>query len=275
MRYVLLLIPLFWMLGACQDKTAPQAPDPDAAGQVAHQTISQAEVEKRATLLGEKDQKFAQTDLGKQALLQTIAREKLILADAQATKLDKQPDYQQFLQQERARLEEAYQTFSDELLSRIWYEAQTQMGGPAYVTSEEMEDYFKKYHYEMTIKQIIVDNAQTAEAVLRTLKSAPSQWNTMANQYGITPQELKTLSFMPGEYLPELEVVAANSAIGKVQGFFKTPLGFHIIMKTDEKRLKWEDAQPRIREVLENQKIDALLDKLKTKYEVILYDKNE
>jgi hypothetical protein len=46
-------------------------------------------------------------------------------------------------------------------------------------------------------------------------------------------------------------------------------------MKTGEKRLTFEEAQPRIRSVLENQKLDELLDSLKTQYEVIIYDKNE
>ncbi len=277
MRTFFLFFTLAICLTACtQNPTdAPEPDTPETAGRIGTNTISQQEVEERARLLSKQDQLFAQTELGKQALLQTVAREKLILADAQATKLDKQPDYQQFLQQERTRLEKAYQTFADELLTRIWYEAQTQAGGPAYASEDEMKAYFRKYPYEMTIKQIIVENAQTADEVLRTLKHAPSHWAAMSRQYGITPEELKTVSFMPGEYLPELEVIAANSPTGKVQGFFKTPLGFHIIMKTGEKRLTWENAQPRIRTVLENEKIDALLNTLKTKYEVILYDKNE
>lgn len=80
---------------------------------------------------------------------------------------------------------------------------------------------------------------------------------------------------MPGEYLDNLEVVAANSPIGKVQGFFKTPQGFHIIMKTAEKRLSFEQAAPRIKQILLAQRLDELLDTLKTQYEVIIYDKNQ
>ena len=127
----------------------------------------------------------------------------------------------------------------------------------------------------MTLKQIIVGNAQTADQLLRSLKGNPSSWNSLSRQYNIAPDSLKSFSFMPGEYLPNLEVVAANSPVGKVEGFFKTPQGFHIIMKTNEKRLSWAEAQPRIRQVLENQKLDELLDSLKTQYEVIIYDKNE
>jgi parvulin-like peptidyl-prolyl isomerase len=97
----------------------------------------------------------------------------------------------------------------------------------------------------------------------------------MARQHSVAPDNLKTLTFMPGEYLDSLEVVAANSAVGKVQGFFKTPQGFHIIMKTAEKRLSFEQAAPRISQILKNKHLDKLLDKLKTQYEVIIYDKNE
>ena len=46
-------------------------------------------------------------------------------------------------------------------------------------------------------------------------------------------------------------------------------------MKTGETRLSFDKAAPRITQILQQQKLDQLLDTLKTKYEVIIYDKNE
>ena len=46
-------------------------------------------------------------------------------------------------------------------------------------------------------------------------------------------------------------------------------------MKTGERRLSKKDAEPRIREVLKNKKTDDVLDSLKNKYEVVIYEKSE
>ena len=46
-------------------------------------------------------------------------------------------------------------------------------------------------------------------------------------------------------------------------------------MKTREKRLSLKDAAPRIRAILQAQKEDAILNSLKNKYEVAVYEKNE
>ena len=80
---------------------------------------------------------------------------------------------------------------------------------------------------------------------------------------------------MPGEYLDNIAVIAANSPSGKPQGFFKTAQGFHIIMKTGERRLNLKTAAPRIRAILENQKTDAALNALKNKYKVVIYEQDE
>lgn len=261
------------LLTGCHKSSTSQQEDAVAV-RIGDTYITQADIEARQKFLSPQDQAFAKTPAGYQSLVQIITREKLIAADAKHNHLDQDPDFQQLLRQKREELNRVYSDFATQLLTQFWY-AKQQTDGPITVTDKEIKDYYAKYPYEMTIKQIIVDNAQTADQILRTLKRSSSSWNTMSRQYNISPEELKTLSFMPGEYIANLEVVAANSAVGKVQGFFKTAQGFHIIMKTGEKRLTFEEAQSRIRQVLENQKLDELLDSLKTQYEVIIYDKNE
>jgi len=274
MRYFWLLGLVVVSLASCQKEN--HTPDADTvAVRVGDTFVTQTDVAARQRFLTKAEKSFVQTPVGRQNLVQIIAREKLIAADAKNNQLDLNPEYQNLLAEKRKELDEIYADYAAHLLERLWYREQTKEHGRAEVTEEEMKNYFEKYPYEMTVKQIIVDNAQTADQVLHTLKGHPAQWNTLSRQYNIAPEELRTISFMPGEYLDNLEVVAANSPIGKVQGFFKTAQGFHIIMKTGEKRLTWQEAQPRIHQVLENQKMDRLLDLLKTKYEVIIYDKNE
>lgn len=265
--YVFLLLTV--LLTAC-DKPQPQT----AGAPKSQAIITQEDINSRLLFLDEKDRTFAKTQAGKENLLQIIMREKLILADARASGLMRQRDFLQAAEQKRAHLDKIYNEFEEDLLSRLWYENQQKKGTLA-VSEQEIKTYFDKYPYEMTIKQIITDNAQTADQILRRLKGSPSEWKAMSAQYNIAPEQLQNMTFMPGEYLPNLEVIAANSPTGKVEGFFKTAQGFHIIMKTGERRLTFKEAEPRIRQVLEQQKLDNLLNALKTKYEVIIYDQNQ
>ncbi len=271
MRYVVLGFVFCLALAACRQEPSV-APQTQAAARVGGVTITQAEVDQALALLSENDRQFAQTPLGKQNLLQVLTREKLILADARATGLEQETDYQQALSQKRAELDRAYAQFEQDALLRTWYDKNGTQLEP---TEKEIKAYFDQYPYEMTLKQIIIDNAQTADQVLRTLKASPGRWNEMARQYSIAPKNLQKLTVMPGEYLENLEVIAANSPIGKAQGFFKTPLGFHIIMKTGENKLSLKQAEPRIKQVLQQQRIDELLETLKNTYEVTIYDENK
>ncbi len=270
-RSIFLLILLLAGWG-CQ-KDAKPVPDQTAA-RVGNQTITEADINDRLALMSDEDREFAKTAIGRQNLLQIITREKLISAAAKDEGLEQSDVYLSIMEDKRAQLADIYRQFGEQTLEQLWYDELREKGDTA-VTDEEISAYYEKYPYQMTIKQIIIDNAQTADQVLRALKSSPRRWKELDRQYSIAPESLKELSFMPGEYLPEIEVIAANSPTGSVQGFFKTSQGFHIIMKTSDKRLSRKDAEPRIRQVLENKKLDNLLNTLKNKYEVVIYEKSE
>ncbi|MBO5011908.1 MAG: peptidylprolyl isomerase [Elusimicrobiaceae bacterium] len=260
----------------CPKPQAEETTAPEVAVRIGNVTVSQEDVDARLRLLSAEDRKFAQTPIGRRNLLNIIAREKLIALAAKEEKLDESDVYLALTADKRAQLDEIYEEYAAQTLEQMWYD-KLKENGQLEVTDKEIADYYKKYPYEMTVRQIILDNAQTADQVLRTLKASPSKWNTMAKQYSVAPEVIRSdkFSFMPGEFIPSLEVIAATSANGSVQGFIKTPQGFHIIMKTGEKRLSRKEAEPRIRTVLENKKLDAVLEALQNKYEVVIYDKNE
>ena len=46
-------------------------------------------------------------------------------------------------------------------------------------------------------------------------------------------------------------------------------------MKTGENKLSLKQAEPRIKQVLQQQRIDELLETLKNTYEVTIYDENK
>lgn len=244
--------------------------------QVGPVQITRQQFEDRIALLDEQDRAFAQTSVGKRNFIHLMAREKLVALDAKDEDLDRSDVYLTSLEDKRQQLKEIYEEFADQLLVRLW-EERMQENGVTRVSDEEIDAYYKKYPYEMTIKQLIIPDAQTADAVWRELKRSKSRWKELERMYSKAPQQSlgKEISFMPGEFIPELEVIAANSPSGSVQGFVKTAQGFHIIMKTGERRLGLKDAAPRIRAILENQKTDAALNALKNKYKVVIYEQDE
>ena len=272
------------LLTACKKSQAPDieadletAPAKDIiVAEVGPVQISQRQLEERLAVLPTEDQEYAKTPVGRKNFIHVLAREQLIALDAKEENLDKEDFYLTALEDKREQLKEIYLNFSADLLNRMWEEHMREKGIIS-VSEEEIAQYYDKYPYEMTIKQLIIPDAETADAVWRELRRSKSRWKELERQYSKAPEESngKEISFMPGEFIPELEVIAANSSTGSVQGFVKTSQGFHIIMKTGERRLKLAEASPRIRAILENQKIDVALNALQNKYKVVIYEQDE
>lgn len=257
------------------EKTAPAAVSADTVAQVGPVSITQQQVKDRLSQLDEHDRSFASSQVGSHNFLQLLVREQLAFLDAKDKHLDQSKNYLADLKAKRAKLDEIYQQYAEQLLLHLWDE-QNREKGLLDVSDEEISAYHKKYPYEMTIKQIILPDAQTAETIWRELKHNKNRWKELEKRYSIAPEQSRGKQFviMPGEFIPELEVIAANSPAGSVQGFVKTSQGFHIIMKTNERRLSLKDASPRIRQILENKKKDTLLENLQNKYEVVIYEQN-
>ena len=244
--------------------------------QVGSEKITRAQLDRILQTLDKEDQDFVKTSVGEHNFLQLLIREKLATLDAKEKSLDKDELYLNALEDKRQQLIDIYKDYADQLLLHMWDEYNIAQGH-IQVTDEEIAAYYKKYPYEMTIKQIILDDAQTADTVWRELKRNKSRWKEFERKYSIAPAHShgKQFSFMPGEFIPELEVIAANTSTGGMQGFVKTAQGFHIIMKVGERRLSLKDASSRIRTILENQKSDAILENLQNKYKVIIYEQND
>lgn len=280
MKKLTLLLIVFLAFYACKkqnpadEKTAPAQPDAIVA-QVGGNTLTERELELKSADMSDADKTFAQTPIGRNNFIHILVREKLAELAAKDAGLTKSDEYLGALEDKRQQLDDVYNDFASDLLRRMWLD-HLRDSGVLNITDEEIASYHKKYPYEMTVKQIIIPNAETADEVFRALRNSKSRWNEFDRQYSSAPSELKgqAITFMPGEFIEEIEVMAANSAEGTVQGFVKTSQGFHIIMKTGERRLTLQDAAPRIRTVLENQKIDAVLNGLQNKYKVVIYEKN-
>ena len=241
------------MAAACnkpaEAPVAEEPAEPEIAAKVGAVIITEKDLEDKLVFMSPEDRDFAKTSIGRTNFINALVREKLAELAALDAKLDESDSYLAALEDKRAQLRKIYDDYAQQLLIRSWYDQLEESGATA-VTEEEIKNYFDKYPYEMTVKQIIISNAQTADQVLRALKASPSRWKELERQYSIAPEAIRG------------------------QGFIKTSQGFHIIMKVKEKRLSLKNAKERIEQILRLQKEDAALNALKNKYEVFVYEKN-
>lgn len=276
MRKILFLFLLICFCACTQKEPLQEQPEQlqnNALAKVAGYIITQEEFDRKAAMLDSSFQKYIKTPQGKQNFLSYLISERLLQQEALFKNLQNDPEYQQEIASIIKQQEEYLQQAKETLLRKTLME-QIYNQGITYVSEEEIKTYHKKYPYEIKILQIILNDPQEAAQVMNAVKNIKTQskFQDAIKQFSKDPlvkQNKGALPpFIPGEYLPEIEVPAANSATGQVQGFIQTPLGFHIIMKVGEDRLSYNQAKERIQTILEKQKLDDYLNSLKDKYGV-------
>lgn len=275
----ILTITLILTCVACSSRQDNNLPGPavynnsPALAYVDNQPITQRDFDNAANNLDDNFKKFVTTKTGRANFLSFLISEKLLLADAKDRGIDLTPEYQA----EIAAMEEgqraALETAKNFALRRNLLESLAK-DGTIGVSEEEIKDYYKKYPYEITIKQFIISDAQKAADVMRQMRNvrSTSKFADFARQFSDEPLSKKSGGdmppFIPGEYLPQIEVPAANSKLMEVQGFITTAQGHHIIMKVAEKHLTYNEAKDRIKMIIENHKLDSYLNSLNKKYNI-------
>jgi len=278
MRNIIILT-IILSLAACSPKLEeqPQEQKPlstsPVLAYVENQPITQEDFDRAANNLDDNFKKFVTTKTGRANFLSFLISEKLLLTDAVNRKLDQTPEYQAEIYALEEAQKNALETAKNFALRRLLLENLVKEGTLG-VTEEEIKEYYKKYPYEITIRQLIISDPQKAATVMREMRNVRTvaRFEEFARQYSEEPLSKKTGGemhpFIPGEYLPQIEVPAANSKLMEVQGFITTAQGNHIIMKVAETRLTYKDAKGRIKLILENQKLDNYLNSLNKKYNI-------
>ncbi len=277
MRKIISLYILLVCLCACLQPEIPQeqnnAVPQDTLAKVAGYAITQEEFDEKAELLDPAFKQYISTPQGKQNFLNYLISERLLQQEATFKNLQNAPEYQKEIDA-IVKQQEEHLKRSKEFLLRKTLLDELYSQGILYVSEEEIKDYYKKYPYEIQILQIIVNDPQEAAQIMNYVKGTKTQnsFKEAVARYSKDPLAKQNKGalppFIPGEYLAEIEVPAANSSTGQVQGFIQTPLGFHIIMKVGENRLTYDKAKERIQTILEKQKLDDYLNSLKEKYGV-------
>lgn len=245
---------------------------PDTLAVIAGTPLTQTDFDAAAQELDKDFQNFVKTPAGKENFLNFLVNERLLLAAAQAD-IAGAPKFEEEMAVFRKEQEAALKTRRESLLRTMLME-KLRNDGVISVSEDEIKAYHRKYPYQITIAHILMDDPQKAAAVMREIGNVRTQdkFGEYARKFSADPATAKKGGllppFIPGEYLPEIEAPAANSPAGQPQGFIKTALGFHIIMKVREESISLKNAQERIQEILEKQKTDAYLATLKERYGV-------
>ena len=240
---------------------------------VENQPITQDDFDKAANNLDDSFRKFVTTKSGRANFLSFLISEKLLLLDAKKRGIDLTPEYQAEITALEEAQKAALETAKNFALRNNLIETLVE-DGTLGVSEDEIKEYYKKYPYEVTIKQFIISDSQKAADVMKQMRNVhtTSRFADFARQFSDEPLAKKSGGdmppFIPGEYLPQIEVPAANSKLMEVQGFITTAQGNHIIMKTAEKHLTYNEAKDRIKMIIENQKLDNYLNSLNKKYNI-------
>jgi parvulin-like peptidyl-prolyl isomerase len=256
---------------ACAQKEP--APSSVVLAKVGGYPITQEDLDEKAQTLDKDFTQYLTTPSGKENFLGFMINERLLSVAARDMGIEASPEYQNeidAIKREQARSLRQAKEFA---LRRMLKEKLAQ-GGTLTVTEKEAQAYYKQHPYQIYLMHILLADPQEADTVLRAVKGihSPAAFATAAQRYSIDPQTKndggRLPPFIPGEYMQQIEVPAANVPAGQVQGFIKTPQGFHIIMKVKEENLSYAQAKDRIYQILEGQKMDAYLNSLKDKYGV-------
>lgn len=268
-----LLIPavILICLAACAQKEP--APSSVVLATVGGYPVTQEDFDEKAQTLDKDFTQFLSTPSGKENFLGFMINERLLFVAARDMGIEASPEYQNEIEAIKKEQAQRLRQAREFALRRILKEKLMQ-DGTLNVTEKEVQEYYKQHPYQIYLMHILLADPQEAATVMRGVKviHSPGAFASAAARYSIDPQTKndggRLPPFIPGEYMQQIEVPAANIPAGQVQGFIKTPQGFHIIMKVKEENLSYAQAKDRIHQILEGQKMDAYLNSLKDKYGV-------
>ncbi|MDR0646501.1 MAG: peptidylprolyl isomerase [Elusimicrobiota bacterium] len=274
-KFVFVLLAILILCSCNDDKAeAPKEIFPtDTLAAVAGVPITQREFDEATEELDKEFKDFIATAAGKENFLTFLINERLLQQAASANDIEQSAQYKQEMEKLQKEQAAAFKEYQSYILKKLLIE-KLQKDNVISVSEDEVKAYHRKYPYQIAISHILMSDPQKASTVMREIANVKSLdgFAEYVRKFSIDPLTKKNKGllqpFIPGEYLAEIEVPAANTPAFQPQGFIKTPLGFHIIMKVKEESLSYNNAKDRIREILEKQKIDAYLDTIRQRYGV-------
>ncbi|WP_424245330.1 parvulin-like peptidyl-prolyl isomerase [Elusimicrobium posterum] len=260
---------------SCKGKTE-QKPE-DALANVEGVYITQKDLDAKIAAADPVFKKFLATDFGKSSMLSILVKENIMRHAALKSGVKEDAKYIKIIDDLKKQQEEHLKQVEEDSIIDVWLE-NLRTNGTISVTEKEIADYNKRYPYEITMRVMTIAKADDANAILRELKASSNKekrFEELAKRYAVDPGGAlsggNVITFIPGEYITEIENAAANSPSNSVQGFFKTSRGFTIIYKKKEERISLAKAKDRITIIIENKKFDEYLAGLAEQSKVEVY----
>jgi len=255
---------------AGKDGNAPLA-------RVGHAVITAADLERKAGDVPAEYQKYVSTPEGKKQFLQILLRERVILSAAQDSDIPRSGVYKTETARMKKELDDRYADFQEYLLTRMWLDS-LRSKNIISVSEREIQEYYRKYPFEVSISHILLSNPDEASALVKSLRASPHSFQSAAKSRSLDRETAanggRGPAFIAGEFLPELEGPAIGMRSGEVQGVIKSRSGYHIIRKNGENKLSYAAARDRIGRILEKKKLDDYLNSLQSKYPVEVLDES-
>ncbi|MFD1017751.1 peptidylprolyl isomerase [Thalassobacillus hwangdonensis] len=130
------------------------------------------------------------------------------------------------------------------------------------ISEEEMKQYYERMKTEVRASHILVEDEETAKEVAQKIEDG-GDFAKLAEEYGTdgTAQQGGDLDFFgPGQMTAKFEEAAYALEKGEVSEPIETEFGWHIIKKTDERKIEdvgsYEEEKEEIERTLTSQKVD-------------------
>jgi len=153
-------------------------------------------------------------------------------------------------------------------------------------TPETLEKYYKEHQEDFEIpeqihaRHILVSDKQTAQEVIRMLKSDPDSFSALAAQFSIDDSNKARGGdlnwFSKGSMVGDFEEVAfALSERNRLSKPVKTDFGWHIIEwlgKKERSMPNLEDVKEEIASIIEKDRLDEWIETLMNQADISVYD---
>ena len=217
---------------------------------------------------------YVSSPSGRRQFLDILIREKLLLALARKSGVQKEPRFKAEMSRLETEQEERLREGRDYLLTRYWLEGLRDKGVIS-VSDDEVDRYRRKYPYEVSMRDILVADAQQAESLLKKIRRGAA-FSRLAKAKSLDAATASNGGRMTGalygEVIPELAHVIFHMKVHELSGPIKTIFGYYLLYKDGQKRPPFDKAlKARIRLILEKQKLDAYLETQTKKFPVEVF----
>ena len=263
--------PLVLVLSAAFMAAACSKDNDKVLAKVGSEKITESYLRQKLEEIAPNAQTYLATRPGRKQFIEILINEKLMLSAARKSETARSEDYKNRVSGMEKELKSKLDYYKDYMLAKMWVEELRR--DKIKVTDAELEEYYARTPYEITVEHIIMPTYEEAEAVLKKIK-AGADFARTAKQSSIDKDNVRLPPVMYGEFMPELEEMAFKMRPGEIQGVVKTGLGYHILKKISQTKPPLAQAKERIFRILEKKKFDAYLAKFQAKTKVEVLDEN-